>query len=87
MSLISKEAQESIKKSLQHQLQVVEKRRHDLMPEDQKAQKKLQKIQSLHDKRKNLQKESAAAQEEMQSMREEKTIAMRRVFGAVRQSR
>ena len=63
LSLISKEAQESIKESLQHQLQEVEKREHDLMPEHQKVQKKSQKIQRLHDKRKNLLKESAAAQE------------------------
>ena len=47
--------QESIKESLQQQLQGVEKRRHDLMPWHQKAQKRSQKIQSLQDKRRNLQ--------------------------------
>ena len=52
LSFVSKEMQESIKESLQHQLQEVEKRRHDLMPEHQKAQKKSQKIQSIQDKRK-----------------------------------
>ena len=40
LSLISKEAQESVKECLQDQLQEVEKGRHDLMPEHQKVQKK-----------------------------------------------
>ena len=52
LSFVSKEVPESIKESLQHQLQEVEKRSHDLMPEQQKAQKKSQKIQSIQDKRK-----------------------------------
>ena len=43
LSFVSKQMQESIKESLQHQLQEVEKRRHDLMPEHQKAPKKSQK--------------------------------------------
>ena len=43
MSLVSKQVQESIKESLQHQLQEVEKRRHDLMLEQQKAQKRSEK--------------------------------------------
>ena len=68
---ISKEAEESIKESLQHQLQEVEKGRHDLMPEHQKAQKESQRIQSIQDKRRNMQKENAAAQEEMRKMSEE----------------
>ena len=33
LSFVSKDMQEGIKESLQHQLQEVEKRRHDLMPE------------------------------------------------------
>ena len=53
LSLISKEAQESIKESLQHQLQGVEKRRHDLMPEHQKVQKRSQKIQNIQYNRRN----------------------------------
>ena len=64
LSFVSKEMQESLKESLQHQLQEVEKRRNDLMPEHQKAQKRTQKIQSLQDKRRNLQKESLAAWKE-----------------------
>ena len=38
LSFVSKEMQESIKESPQHQLQDVEKRRNDLMPEHQKVQ-------------------------------------------------
>ena len=41
------------------------------MPEHQKVQKRLQKIQSIQDKRRNMQKENAAAQEEMRKIREE----------------
>ena len=52
LSCVSKDMQESIKESLQHQLQDVEKRRHDLMPEHQKAQKKSRMIQSIQDQRK-----------------------------------
>ena len=33
LSFVSEEIQEGITESLQHQLQEVEKRRHDLMPE------------------------------------------------------
>ena len=38
LSFMSKEMQDSLKESLQHQLQEVEKRRNDLMPEHQKVQ-------------------------------------------------
>ena len=48
----SKEMQENLMESMQHQLQEVEKRRIDLMPEHQKVQKMAQKIQSNQDKRK-----------------------------------
>ena len=41
---VPNEMQECIKESLQHQLQDVEKRRNELMPEHQKAQKRSQKI-------------------------------------------
>ena len=71
-SCLSKEVQERLKSNLQQQLQEVEQRRCDLMPEHQKVQKRLQKIQSIQDRRRNLQKESAAAQEEMRKIREEK---------------
>ena len=55
--------------SLQHQLK--EKRRHDIMPEHQKFQKRSQKIQSIQDKRKHMQKENAAAEEEVWKLRDE----------------
>ena len=71
LSFVSKEMPESIQESLQHQLQDVEKRRNDLMPEHQKVQKRSQKIQSFQDKRRNLQKESTAAKEEMWKIRDE----------------
>ena len=70
-SSVPKELQESIKSNLQQQLQEVEQRRHDLMPEHQKVQKRQQKTQSIQDKRRNMQEESAAGQQEMQSIREE----------------
>ena len=71
LSFVSKEIQETLKQSLQHQLQGVEKRRNDPMPEHQKAQNSTQKIQSYQDKRRNLQKESMAAKQDMRKLREE----------------
>ena len=41
------------------------------MPEHQKVWKRSQKIQGIQDKRRNMQKESAAAQQEMRKIREE----------------
>ena len=70
-SCLSKEVQESLKSNLQQQLQEVEQRRHDLMPEHQKVQKISQKIQNIQDKRRNSQKDSTAAEEEMRKIREE----------------
>ena len=70
-SCIPKEVQDSLKNVLQQQLQEVEQRRHDLMPEHQKAQKRSQKIQSTQDKRRNLKKDSTAAEEEMRKLQEE----------------
>ena len=46
-----KEIQSSLKGILQQQLQEVEQRRNDLLPEHQRAQKKSQKIQSIQDKK------------------------------------
>ena len=43
--------QEKLMGSMQHQLQEVEKRRHDLMSEHQKMQKRSQKIQSIQDRK------------------------------------
>ena len=50
LSFVSKEMQENLMESMQHQLQEVEKRRNDLMHEHQ-VQKRSQKIQSIQDKR------------------------------------
>ena len=41
------------------------------MPEHQRVQKMSQKMQSIQDKRRNLQKESLAAREEMRNIKEE----------------
>ena len=62
-SCVPKEFQENVKSYLQEQLQELEQRRHDLMPEHQKAQKRSQNIQSL-------QKDSTAAEEEIRKLRE-----------------
>ena len=71
LSFASNEVQENLVESLQHQLPEVEKRRNDLMPEHQRVEKRSQKIQSIQDKRKNMQKESLAAREEMRKIKEE----------------
>ena len=70
---VSKEVQDSLKNDLQQQLQEVEQRRHDLMPAkaSESAEKDHKKIQSIQDKRRNMQKESTASQEEMRKIREE----------------
>ena len=52
LSCASKEVQENLVGSLQHQLQEVEKKRNDLMPEHQRVQKRSRKMQSNQDKRK-----------------------------------
>ena len=62
-----KEFQENLESNLQQQLQEVEQRRHDLMPEHQKVQK----IQAVQDKRRNRQEEIFAADEEMRKLQEE----------------
>ena len=49
LSCVSTEMQETIWESLQHQLQDVEKRRHDFMLEQEKFQKMSQKIQISQD--------------------------------------
>ena len=71
LSCLPEEVQEGLKNSLQQQQQEVEQRRHDLMPEYQKALKTSQKMQIIQDKRRNMQKERVAAQEEMRKIRDE----------------
>ena len=67
LSCVPKEAQDGLMNDLQQPLQEVEQRRH----EHQKVQKRSQKIQSIQDKRRHMQKECAAAQAEMRKIREE----------------
>ena len=66
-----KKVQDSVKNDLQQQLQEVEQRRLDFMPEHQKVQKRSQRIHNIQDKRRNMQKESTAAQKEMRKIRED----------------
>ena len=47
LSCVTKEVQDSVKNDLQQQLQEVEQRRHALVPENQKVQKRSQNIQSI----------------------------------------
>ena len=70
-SCVPKESQESLESNLQQQLPEVEQRRHDIMPEHQKAQKRSQKTQNIQDSRRNLQKDSTADEEEMRKLQEE----------------
>ena len=51
LSFMSKEMQDSLKEPLQHQLQEVEKRMNDLMPEHQKVQNRRQKYRVSRTKR------------------------------------
>ena len=67
LSCVAKEVQDSLKNDLQQQLQEVEQRRHDFMPEHQRVQKISQHIRSIQDKRRK--KESTAAKEEMRKIR------------------
>ena len=78
LSCVSKEVQDSFK-NVQQQLQEVKHKRHDLMPEHQKAQQISQTKQSIQDKR-NLQKDSTEAEEEMRMLQEELTQKEERIF-------
>ena len=51
-SCVPKEFQENLKSNLQQQLQEVEQRRHDFMPEHQKVQRISQKIRNIQDEKK-----------------------------------
>ena len=65
------ESQENLKRNLQQQLQEVEQRRRDLLPEHQKVQKKDCKIYKASRTKEKLQKDSTAAEEEMRKLQEE----------------
>ena len=60
LSCVPKKFQKNLKSNLQQQLHEVEQRK----PEHQKVQKRSQKVQSIQDKRRNLQKDSTPAEEE-----------------------
>ena len=62
--LFLRKCRRASRKSLQHQLQ-------DLIPEHQKAHKRSQKIQGIQDRRRNLQKDSIAAEGEMRKLQQE----------------
>ena len=86
-SCMLKEVQDNLKYDLQKQLQEVEQRRHDLMLEHQRLQKRSQKIQGIQDKRRNLQKESTAAKEEMRKHQRGNRSKRGALSSAVGQSR
>ena len=60
-----------LKEEWQQQLQEIEQKRHDLLPEHLRVQKRSQKIQRIQDKKRNMLKETVAAEEEMRKVREE----------------
>ena len=60
LSFVPKEMQECIKESLQHQLQDVEKRRNDPMPEHQKVQKRSKRYKAPRTKEEHCKKKSTA---------------------------
>ena len=68
---VPQETPSGIRENVQRQLQEVEQKRHDLLPEHQRAQKTSKKIQSIQDKKKHMQRETAAAEDEIRKIREE----------------
>ena len=66
---LQKELRDVEKLSCVSQLQEVQQRRHDLMPEHQRVQKRPQNVQCIQYKKRNLQNESTAAKEEMRKIR------------------
>ena len=59
----------SIKRNLQQQLQEVVQRRHEPTPEHQKVQTRPQNIQSIQDKRRNMQKQSCSTEGDAEDQR------------------
>ena len=58
------------REGLQQQLQDIEQKRHDLLPEHQRALERSKKIQSIQDKKRNLQKENVVAEEDVKQKEE-----------------
>ena len=67
------------KNNLQQQLQEVEQRKHDLMPEHQKSAEKIAKY-TKHPGKRNLQKDSTAAEEDMRKLQEDSKQMEERVL-------
>ena len=63
--------QSKLNETCQLDLQDIEQKRNDALPEQQRMQKRSPKIQSIQDKKRNMHKESVAAEEEMRRVREE----------------
>ena len=63
--------QDSQKEKWKGQLQEIERKRTELLPEHQKMQDRSQKLQSLQDKNRNFHKEACACEEEMRKVGEE----------------
>ena len=76
-----------LRKGLQQQLQDTEEKRHYLLLERQRVQKRSRKMQSIQDKKRNLQKENVAAREEMGKLKEDVKQKEKRVLFSVGQSR
>ena len=79
--------QSGLQEGLQQQLQDTEEKRHYLLPERQRVQKRSRKMQSIQDKKRNLQKENVAAREEMRKLKEDVKQKEERVLFSVGQSR
>ena len=71
MSRVSLIHRRRLREYLQRQLQEVEQKRRHILLEHQRVQKRSEKIQSIQDKKKNIQRETAPAEDEMQKVREE----------------
>ena len=60
---------------------------HYLLPEHQRVQKRSQKLQSIRDKKRILQKEIVAVREEMRKLKEDVKQKEERILFSVGQSR
>ena len=70
LSFIPQVIQRGLKEGVQQQLQDIEQKSHDLLPQHQRVQKRSQKIQSIQVKKRNLPQENVAAREEMRKLKD-----------------
>ena len=68
LSFASKEVQENLVESLPHQLQQVERKRNDLMLEHQRVQKRSQKIYSIQDQRKYVERDLGGKRKNVENL-------------------